>query len=130
MDWDAIRDNLGLVIFAAVWLLSFLVRAARGRGAPGPVGPIARRRRARRRAVLLGFALMAVAIALWEFSRRLGGEEEALLRLAAGALAVVAVLAILFAGISRPGGAQAAIEMPPPERRAEEISAGEPLEPT
>lgn len=132
MDWDAIRDNLGLVIFAAIWLLSFLMRAVRGKagGAP-PAGPLARRRRARRRALIVGFALMAVAAALWEFSRGIGGEEEMVLRLGAGVLALVAVLAILFAGFSRPGSpVQGEIDLETPAERAAEIIAGEPLEPS
>ena len=132
MDWETIRDNLGIIIFAAIWLLSFLMRAARGTDPAGrPAGPLARRRRARRRAVILGFALMALAIGAWELSQRQSGEEAAFLRIAALVLATVAVLAVLIAGFTRPGSAvQGTIAMPTPDERAEEIQAGEPLEPS
>lgn len=132
MDWDAIRDNLGLIIFAAIWLLSFLMRSVRGRtDAAAPMGPLARRRRARRRAVIVGFVLMAVAVGLWEYSRGIGGQEEAVLRLVAGVLAVAAILAVFFAGFSRPERAlQGDIDFERPDERAAEISAGEPFEPS
>lgn len=131
MDWEAIRENLGLVLFAAIWLLSFLVRAVRGKQGPAVMGPIARRRRARRRAVVLGVVLLVVAVGAWELSRDVGGEEETLLRIAAGVLALLAIFAVLFAGFTRPEIAlQGEIDLETPAERAAEITAGEPLDPS
>lgn len=133
MDWEAIRENLGLVLFAAIWLLSFLVRAVRGNqgSAPTAMGPIARRRRARRKALVLGVILMAAAVGVWEFSGGLGGNEEPVLRVAVGVLAILAVVAVLFAGFTRPESAlQGEIDLETPAERAAEITAGEPLDPS
>lgn len=132
MDFEAIRDNLGLIVIAAFWGLSFLMRAARGKaGGAASAGPMARRRRSRRRAVILGFAVMLLAVGLWEFSRNAGGEDQLTLRAIAAALAVVAILAVLFAGVSRPGRAfQGPVDIEKPADRAAEIAANEPLEPS
>ena len=130
MEWQAIRDNLGLIVFAAIWLVSFLIRAAR-RGAASPdAGPSRRRRRSRRRAVVIGLVLMVVAVAGWELSGDLGGKEAAVIRIGALVLFGIALLAMLVAGFSRTGSpVQGEISLEQPGERAAEIRRAEPLEP-